>query len=120
LGNYYNPQRGRVQFSYDSSYVDRSVTVFSQGGQSYSDQLEQTQTYTADWFGLQYSDIEEFKKIFADYGTARPLWVSMDSGEVWSSDRNRRIIFAKFDAAPTWSLVSPDNFTMTMTFREEL
>lgn len=120
LGDYFNPARGRVQFPLKHAFIDRSETHMSEGGQTYSDAREQSAEYQATWVGLQKADIEEFKTIFETYGTARPFFISADTASVFSSANNRRILFCKFTDAPDYALVSPDNFEMSMNFREEL
>ena len=120
LGDYFDPDRGRPQFPLDTTLVDRSVTTFSEGGQSYSDQREQTAEYSVRWFALAKEDVEEFEKIWRNYGTSRPFWVSMDTSENFSSDRNNRIIFCKFSEPPIWSLIRSNIFELSLRLREEL
>jgi len=121
LGNFWNQTRGRVQFPLRSQPVDRSETIFSEGGQTYSDVREKTNIYNVEWLGLQKADIETFEEdIWAVYGTSRPFFVSMDGDEAFSTNKNKRIIFCKFDDEPNWDLSSPDNFIMSMSLREEL
>jgi hypothetical protein len=120
LGDYYNPQRGAVQIPFASKYVDLSTTELSEGGQSWSEIKEQSATYDIKWLGLYKEDIEEFKTIFETYGTSRPFFCSLDTNEYISTDLNRKLIFCKFQEAPSWELVSPNNFSLSFTLREEL
>lgn len=120
LGDFFNPSRGRANFPLTSRYIDRSVEVFSEGGQTFSDVFPQSQSYSVEWRGLQKADIEAFDLIFQRFGTVRPFFVSMDDNAVYSSKVNRRVKFVKFVQEPQYSLVSPDNFTMSMALREEL
>ena len=120
VGNFLNPSRGRANFPLVQSYIDRSQNVFSEGGQSFSDIKQKTQQFTVTIKGLQKADIEEFDIFFNDVGTGVGFFVSMDSDAIYSSNKNRRIILCKFNAAPRWSFVSPDNFTGNLVLREEL
>jgi len=120
LGDYFDPARGRAQFPLTCNYVDRTVTSYSEGGQSFADIKAQTARFSVKFFGLQKVDIERFDEIFEIYGTGKPIFISMDSDAVFSSNRNRRIIFARFDSAPTWNLLSPDNFDLILSFMEDL
>ena len=120
LGNYIDPDRGRVNFPLQQSYIDRSTTLFSEGGQSFADEREPSQQFSVTTAGLQKEDIEEFDTFFNDFKTTKPFFVSMDSGAVWSSVANRRVILCKFDSRPNYALVSPDNFRMQYVLREEL
>jgi hypothetical protein len=120
LGEYYSPTTGRVQFPLDSSFIDRSTNVFSEGGQSFSDIREQSQEFSVEWFGLTKTDIEDITEIFRDYGIAKPFFVSMDTAAVYSSLANRRLKFVKFASEPSYTLEAPNIFRMDMKFREEL
>lgn len=120
LGDYWNPQRGVMQFPLQRTFVDNSVNTFSEGYQTYSDVYPQTTFYTGSWLGLQKADMEEFKNIYENYGQARPFWISLDTNEGMSTNYRRRIIFCKFNQDPVESLGSPDNFGLSISLREEL
>jgi hypothetical protein len=120
LGDYFDPARGRVQFPWVKQYIDRTVTSTSEGGQSFADIKDQTGAYPIKFFGLQIADVERFDEIFEFYGTGKPLFVSMDTDAVFSSNRNRRIIFARFDSRPVATLSAPDVYDITMLFKEDL
>lgn len=120
LGNYFNPARGRVQFPFSVTQVDDSETVLSEGGQSYSDIRQTTASYQLRWFGLEKEDIEEFEEQFQEYGTNKPFFVALDSDTVYSSSDNPRVIFAKITSDPSWGLVSPNAFELSINIKEEL
>lgn len=120
LGNYFSPQRGRVAFPLSSTIIDRTETVFSEGGQSFSDIREKTQQYSFSWYGLEKQDVEELEIFFENYGTGIPFFISMDTAEYFSTSRERRIIYCKFSEQINWTLESPDNFGCDMVVREEL
>lgn len=120
LGDYFDPDRGRVQFPLESSFVDRSTTVFSEGGQTYSDVREQTQQFRIAWFALQKQDIEELKEIFFDYGTSFPFFVVFDATGGFSTNVNRMIRYCKFETPPSFSLERSNLFRAQMSLREEL
>lgn len=120
LGDFLSPARGRAQFPLRQSYIDRSTTSFSEGGQSFTDIRQKTQSFSVEMRALQKEDVEEFDVFFNEFGIGKPFFVSMDTGEVWSTNKNRRIILCKFDSVPNYQLISPDNFSITFTLREEL
>lgn len=120
LGTYFSPIRGRVNFPFVSQYVDRSQTIFSEGGQTYADIFEQSQKYNIVWNGLQKEDIEDITEIFRVYGVAKPFFISFDSSAAFSDEFNRFLKFVKFQEEPSFRLVSPNNFVCEMTLREEL
>lgn len=119
LGDFFTASRGRVQFPLNSAWVDRSPTIFSEGGQTFSDVREKTEIFNLQWLGLTIADREEFDGIFDTFGTSVPLFVSLDPDNVFSTDISM-LRFVKFERAPTWRLNSPRNFSMTMALREEL
>lgn len=120
LGTYFDPDRGRAQFPLAIDLVDRTETLFSEGGQSYADIKPKTAVYNVEWLGLKKADIEEIEDQFARYGTGIPFFVAMDSDAVYSSSAQRRLIFCKFASEPTYQLTSPNNWTLVMQLREEL
>lgn len=120
LGDFFDPARGRVNFPLSVSFIDRSDTLFSEGGQSYADIKPKSATYSLDWVGLQKADIEEIEDKFAIYGTSVPFFVNIDATATFTSSIQRRVLFCKFANEPSWQLESPDNFSLTMTLREEL
>jgi len=120
LGTAFEPSRGRVTFPIQSRYDDRSIVVTSEGGQSFSDIYEQTQEYSIKWQGLEKADKEDLDQIFSDYGLVNPFFASLDTDSVYSTKQNRMFKFVRFASEPQWELVSPNNFSCTMTLREDL
>ena len=120
LGNSYVTSRGAVVFPFNSSYDDMSITVKSEGGQTFSEVLDKTQRFSAQWNGLTKTELEEFKRIWEIYGTSHPFFMSFDSQEAFSSSANRMVKYVKFTSDPSYSLVSPNNYNFNMEFTEEL
>ena len=120
LGNYFNPSRGRVQFPFSFNVIDDSDTIVSEGGQTYSDIKQTTASYQLSWFGLEKEDVEEFEEQFQEYGTNKPFFVALDSDAVFSTSANKRVIFAKIVSDPSSSLISPNNFELTVNIKESL
>jgi hypothetical protein len=120
LGQYFSPERGRAQFPLASSFIDRSTVITSEGGQIYSDVYEQSQGFSINWLGLQKDDIDTITDIFRTYGKSYPFFVSFDSNEAFSSSLNRYLKFVYFSSEPKFNLISPNNFTCSMEFREAL
>ena len=120
LGMYFSPDRGRAQFPLNISLVDRSEILFSEGGQSYADIKPKTAEYSITWAGLKKEDIEEMEDQFARYGTGKPFFVAIDSGAIISTSSQRRLIFCNFASAPSYTLISPNNWELSMNLREAL
>lgn len=120
LGDAYGPPRGAVQFPFQSDYVDRSTTVFSEGGQSFSDIKQKSQSFSIKWDFLQKADIDEFDYIFSIVGTSIPFFMIFDENAAFSTVANHYVRFVKFQQAPGYELRRPDVFTSTMNFVEQL
>lgn len=120
LGDAYAPTYGRPQFPYQMELVDRSPLVFSEGGQSFSDIREQTAEYATEWLGVRKDEMESFVEIFEQIGTARPFFVLLDPDSVFTTELAKSLKYVKFSEPPRFVLESPNNYRMTMKFREEL
>lgn len=120
LGDYFDATRGAVQFPFASQYVDRSITTFSEGGQSFSDIREKTEVFTIQWFGLTTSERESIDSIWNDFGTSLPFFIQFDPNANFYSTVNKSIRYVKFQAEPRVELVSPGVFSCSMVLREEL
>jgi len=120
LGDFFNPTRGRPTFPFQANPEDRSPTVFSSGGQTFSDELEKTENFNVEWQFLTTSEKEELDEHFDNYGTSKPFFVVMDSSSAYSSSANYYTRYVKFARDPSYVLVSPDNYTYRMELREEL
>lgn len=120
LGRWYSPDNGSPQFPLNSSFIDRTETLISEGGQSFSDILPKSQNYSLSYQGLKKTDIEDVEFWFNKIGTGKPFFISLDTDEAFSSMYQRKLKFVKFDGAPRWALNTPNNFSLEMVVREEL
>lgn len=120
LGDFFDPSRGRVQFPFNSVYVDNSVTSFSEGGQTFSDIREKTEVFTIRWFGLTTAERELINTLWLSFGTSQPFFVQFDPEAAFFTTVNKSIRYVKFQGEPTYELVSPGNFSCRMVLREEL
>jgi hypothetical protein len=120
LGNQIEFERGAAGFPLNSSFVDRSETIFSEGGQSYSEIRPQSQSFQLQWNGLTKNDLEEITQFFREYGTGNPFYISIDSQAAFTPTANKMIKYVKFQNVPSWNLVSPNNYSCSMDIREEL
>jgi len=120
LGDFFEATRGRVQFPFSGSYIDRSPTVFSEGGQTFSDIREKSEAFTLDWYGLTVADKEQIDDLFTTYGTSIPFFIVLDPNEAFSSTAGYYVRYVKFESPPSYSLESPGNYACAMSLREEL
>jgi len=120
LGNYFESTRGAVQFPFNGKYIDRSVTAFSEGGQTFSDEREKSESFSINWFGLTIAEKEDIEDFWTRFGTARPFFVAFDPDTAFSSSVNKYIRYCKFEQEPAYQLESPGNFSSSMALREEL
>ena len=120
LGTYFSSTRGQVQFPFRSEYIDNSKTSFSEGGQTYSDIREKSEVFTIEWYGLTISEFESINSIWDAYGLSLPFFIQFDPSQNFSSSASRMIRYVKFASTPSYELVSPGNFSVSMVLREEL
>lgn len=120
LGTFFSGTRGDVQFPFRAQYIDRSKTTFSEGGQTFSDIREKSESFTTEWFGLTVSEKEEIDDLFDLLGTSQPFFVQFDPNLAFSGRSAKMIRYVKFQQPPQWQLVSPGVFSAVMQFREEL
>lgn len=121
LGNYFTATRGSVHFPLGSDLIDRSVTSFSEGGQSYTDILPKSQAFRMQWAALTKSELEDLvENTFNRFGTGIPFFVSLDPNAFFSTSGSKYIRFVKFDRPPSFSLDKPNYFKTDWVLREEL
>jgi len=120
LGTFFETARGGVQFPFRGDYIDRSTTVFSEGGQTFSDIREKSERFSTNWFGLTTADKELIDELFFDLGTSVPFFVQFDPNQAFSGRLQKYVRFVKFERSPSYELVSPGVYAARMVFREEL
>jgi len=120
MGDSYSPTRGKAQFPFKTKFIDRSSTIFSEGGQSFTELQQLPQDFSVEWKALTSSEAEELSSIFEVYGVGVPLFVAFDSESAFSSSENYFLRYVKFADEPVFDLISPNNFSCSMSFREEL
>lgn len=122
LGQFFEGTRGKVQFPFGGRYIDRSRTVISEGGQTFSDVREKTEQFSIQWKALTIDEKETIDTIFDSFGTSNPFFVQFDSNSnlAFSGRSEKYLRYVKFQTAPTYSLESPQNFSCKMDLIEEL
>jgi hypothetical protein len=120
LGSFYSTTRGQAQFPFGSAMVDRSSTVLSEGGQTFSDIREKTQSFDLSWTGLTLVELERLVRIFDVLGTSVPMFVAFDPDSWFSSDATYYVRYVKFASEPSYQLISPNNFSLNMNLLEQL
>lgn len=122
LGTFFEGTRGKAQFPFLLSPIDRSTNILSEGGQSFSDIREKSESFSVDWFGLTVAEKEQIDDLFLALGVSKPFFVQFDGNPDlgFSGRKEKYVRYVKFSEAPTFELVSVKNFTCTMKFTEEL
>lgn len=120
LGDSYVPTRGAAVFPFSSTLEDLSITVKSEGGQTFSEIQQKTQNYSIEWNGLTKTELEQFLVIWEMYGTSHPFFMIFDNTNAFSSSESRLTKYVKFASEPSYELVSPNNYSFNMAFKEEL
>lgn len=120
LGDFFQTDQGVVHFPLSRNFVDRSETVFSQGGQTFANILEKTERFRLSYSHLSKTEVEEFETFFKDVGTSVPFFIQLDPSSVFSSAANRLIRFVKFEREPAPTFVRPNVWTMDLDLLEQL
>jgi len=120
LNNYWAPSRGGAQFPLETQLIDRTETVFSGGGQTFSDIKETTAGFSLEWKGYTKEDKEELESVFESVGTGKPFFITLDSMQGYTTDLSQAVRYVKFKSAPRFSLVSPNNYSLSTDFEEQL
>jgi hypothetical protein len=120
LGDFYTPTRGQAQFPFSTQYVDNTVNLFSEGGQTFSEIRQKTQSFSIIWSHLLVDEIESFDTIFNDFGTGIPFFVHYDADSVFNTKTNKAMRYVKFQSPPSYNLERPNFFTTQHNFLEQL
>lgn len=120
LGGLYQTTRGAPQFPFKTDPVDRTETLYSEGGQTFSEIKPKTDRFTVDWFALTVDEKESFELIFEQFGKGVPFFVSIDTGVAFSSSQQYYIRYVKFADDPSFQLTRPGIFRTAMIFEEQL
>ena len=120
LGSLLKPTRGRVTFGFGAGYDDFSNSVRALGGQVFSNLRAKTQTFQVSWEKLTKDDRDLFEDHFNNRGLSLPFIAVFDNGTVLSNDQPRFTRLVKYAETPSYQLVSPNNYTITMTLQEAL
>lgn len=120
LGNFFEGTRGKVQFPFEAEYLDNSRTSFSEGGQTFSDIREKSESFSIEWFGLTITEKENIDDLWDSLGLSTPFFMQFDSSLAFSSTQSKMIRYVKFAEPPRYDLVSAGVFRCNMRLREEL
>lgn len=120
LGDYLTFETGRVQTPLSGEYIDSSVTVFSEGGQSFSDEGPQSENFSLEWFPLNKADKDELDLFFDDFKTANPFFIQMDPGTAIGTTTTSYLRYVKMVNPPSWTIPFPGYFRVQWNLREEL
>jgi len=120
IGDYFQATRGAVQFPFTDRQIDRSATVFSQGGQSFSDIRQKSGRFPVEWFGLTTAEKESIQEHWRLFGKSIPFFVIMDPDEVFSSADSYYTKYVKYEGEPEFRLVRPGIWEAGMTLLEQL
>lgn len=120
LGGHYETTRGAPQFPFRNEPIDRTETIYSEGGQTFSEIKPKTEKFTTEWFALTVDEKERFELIFDQFGLGVPFFISFDSVGAFSSEVPYYIRYVKFSNEPSFELVRPGIYRTTTTFEEQL
>lgn len=120
LGPYYQPERGAPQFPFGNEMVDYSDVISIEGGQSLPLTRQKAQAFSVEMFALTQAECEEVIYIWEKFGRARPFFVQVDGGTVVGSTPSKFLKWVRWIDAPTFKLISPGVYEVSLKLREEL
>lgn len=120
LGDWYEPTTGSPQFGWTEKEVDRTETVFSEGGQTFSDVRPKSAEFSFDYKALTKTEKESLHDIFDTYGTGIPFFIQFDPNAVFHSTSDLSVKYVKFASPPNFKLDRPNQYSCQITLREEL
>ena len=112
--------RGAAAFPLRTSVVDYGERTFAVSGLSHSSVVQLTEVFDIDWELLTTTEKESLEDFTRDVGTSTPWFIILDPDEVFSDDFERNIRYVKFESGPSFSLVSPGNWSSSWSLREEV
>lgn len=120
LGDYFSYEKANVQFSFSGSYIDRSVTVTSEGGQTFSDEKQDTEKFGLDWYPLTNVDKDELDLFFNEFKTANPFFIQVDSGTAIGTTSDKYLRYVKLTAPISWSTNIANIYKASWSVQEQL
>lgn len=120
LGDFYEPTIGSAVFPFQGAKIDPSTTSISEGGQTYSDRRQKAERFQVAWEHLTLTEKEAIDAIWDSFGTSVPFFIIADPDSAFGSVASKYIRYVKFEAEPSWSLETPNNFSYSMNLREQL
>lgn len=120
LGSTIQPTRGNPAFPFNGSQSDRTDIVTAIGGQVYGNDRVRGDDFTIDWQKLTTDEKENFDLHFKNKGLTFPFIVYLDKDLAFSSRQSYFLRLVRYVDSPRYSLVSPNNWSVTMNVREAL
>lgn len=120
LGDMYAPDRGAVQFPFSQDVLNFSKDIELDSGNKFGTIANNGQTFEANYSGLTKIEVEQLVEIYKTFGRALPLFMIADANAVYSSEAEYMARMVRFSADPSYTLVSPNNFDMTLAMVEEI
>lgn len=120
LGTHYKVIRGGTVLPLRNTSVDRSETIYSEGGQEFSDVKQKTASFSLQFSGVSSEEVERLEDFFKKVGMSIPFFVSLDDDLQFSSTINRKIRYVKFSSSLDITNTSNKFFNCNMNFTEQL
>jgi hypothetical protein len=120
LGTHFSFEKAGVILPLQNTQIDRSETIYSEGGQEFSDMREKTNSFNVTLNGMSELEIEKLEQFFLDFGTSSPFFVSLDDDLQYSSTVNRKIKYVKLASDMQITNTSNKFFSVSMNLMEQL
>ena len=100
LGKWWAPSDSCAIFPFSLARNDRSETIVTEGGQTFSSLKPKYRSVAINYNELNKTDVEDLDFWWEKYGTGKPFFVSCDTNEIFSNMFQRKVIYGKFAAPP--------------------
>lgn len=120
LGLHTTITRGCPVFPLRTNFQDRTSVVFSENGRTIAGRKNKYQKFEIEWQGLDRASFEALERAWEYYGLHSSFFVAMDPTEAFSTDSGSWCRLIKFESAPSGTLISPANWSLSWQVREEL
>jgi len=120
LGDTIDLTRGCPQFPLEINEVDLSQSERTLAGGSFTAIYGKTAEIALDWQFLTNQEVEAFRDMFKELGTALPFGLILDPNEVFSSDLERYCLQVKFQSEPTHRLDRPAQWSSQWNVVEDV
>ena len=120
LGTSVDLARGCIRFPFRAEPIDPTLVFYSESGQRFADKRPQSEKIDIEWNVVTSADREALRSVFASVGLHTPFWIIADPTAAFASSNSVWTRYVSFLSVPRDALITPNNWDVFMSFREEI